>query len=110
MNNKEIAVYKHYKSLYGSMLLLFRVRNNYEAYFDDAKSISAKLNIQLHTEKSEVDIHTSKVYIPASNVLDVISGLSNEGYEFKLIQQRNETGEFDLPDINQLIREQNMDY
>lgn len=29
MNSKEIAVYKHYKSLYGSMLLLFRVRNNY---------------------------------------------------------------------------------
>lgn len=109
MNSKEIAVYKHYKSLYGSMLLLFRVQNNYEAYFDDAKSISAKLNIQLHTEKSVADISIPKVYIPASNVLDVISGLSNEGYEFK-IQQRNETGEFDLPDINQLIREQNMDY
>lgn len=38
MNSKIIEVYRHYKSIYGSMLLLFRVRNNYEAYFDDAKS------------------------------------------------------------------------
>ena len=33
--NRVVEVYKHYKLLNGSMLLLFRVRNNYEAYFDD---------------------------------------------------------------------------
>ena len=35
MNSKTIEVYQHYKSLYGSTLLLFRVLNNYEAYFDE---------------------------------------------------------------------------
>lgn len=102
MNERVIEVYKHYKSLYGSMLLLFRVRNNYEAYFDDAKSISTMLNIPLRTE--------GNICIPVSDVLDIISELSGDGAEFKLIQQRNNDGEFDLPDIKLMAEEKIMDF
>lgn len=102
MNKRVIDVYEHYKSLYGSVLLLFRVRNNYEAYFDDAKNISKLLNIPLHTEES--------VCLPASNVLDMLEQLPIEYQAYKLIQQRNDTGVFDLPDLSLMSQEKLLDY
>lgn len=110
MNNRVIDVYKHYKSLYGSMLLLFRVQNNYEAYFDDAKSISTILNLALHTEPGLNELPITKVCLPDSTILDLVAELSEYGKECKLIQQRNTKGDFAIPDINILINEQKLDY
>lgn len=107
--NRVVEVYEHYKSLYGSMLLLFRVRNNYEAYFDDATSISTILNVQLHTEEVE-NLVISKVVLPASDILDLAGNLGNYGQQCKLIQQRNTAGDFDLPDVETLKMESELDY
>lgn len=107
--NRVVEVYKHYKSLNGSMLLLFRVRNNYEAYFDDATSISTILNVQLHTEEVG-NIVISKVVLPASDILDLVGDLGNYNIQCKLIQQRNQTDDFDLPDVELLKKEQELDY
>ena len=107
--NRVVEVYKHYKSLNGSMLLLFRVRNNYEAYFDDATSISTILNVQLHTEEVG-NIVISKVVLPASDILDLVGDLGNYNIQCKLIQQRNQAGDFDLPDVELLKKEQELDY
>lgn len=109
MNERVVEVYKHCKALNGPVLLLFRVRNNYEAYFDDATSISAILNIQLHTEEVG-NIVISKVVLPASDILDLVGDIGNYNKQCKLIQQRNEAGDFDLPDVELLKREQELDY
>lgn len=107
--NRVVEVYKHYKSLNGSMLLLFRVRNNYEAYFDDATRISTILNVQLHTEEVG-NIVISKVVLPASDILDLVGDLGNYNIQCKLIQQRKQTGDFGLPDVELLKKEQELDY
>ena len=91
------------------MLLLFRVRNNYEAYFDDSTSISTILNVQLHTEEVG-NIVISKVVLPASDILDLVGDLGNYNIQCKLIQQRNQTGDFGLPDVELLKKEQELDY
>lgn len=107
--NRVVEVYQHYKSLNGPMLLLFRVQNNYEAYFDDATSISTILNVQLHTEEVG-NIVISKVVLPASDILDLVGDLGNYNIQCKLIQQRNQTGDFGLPDVELLKKEQELDY
>ena len=107
--NRVVEIYKHYKSLNGSMLLLFRVYNNYEAYFDDATSISTILNVKLHTEEVENNV-IPKVILPAPDILDLVSDLGNCDKRCKLIQQRNTAGNFDLPDVELLKKEQELDY
>lgn len=108
MNSKIIEVYKHYKSLYGSMVMLFRVCNNYEAYFDDAEIISTVLNKQVHTDSNENGV--TKVILPASGILDAVGDLHAQNWKCKLISYRDNTGNFTLPDVKQLIKEQEMDY
>ena len=66
-------------------------------YFDDATSISTILNVQLHTEEVG-NIVISKVVLPASDILDLVGDLGNYNIQCKLIQQRNQTGDFGLPD------------
>jgi hypothetical protein len=85
------------------------VQNNYEAYFDDATCISTILNVQLHTEEVG-NIVISKVVLPASDILDLVGDLGNYNKQCKLFQQRNQVGDFDLPDVELLKKEQELDY
>ena len=106
MNNQAIDVYKHYKSLYGSMLLLFRVRNNYEAYFEDAVKIANNSNYELHTDMGG----DTKIVCSTEEIWDLLEILGEKGCICKLIQQRNSSGEYALPDIQRLKSERKMYY
>ena len=106
MDNERLQVYTHYKSLYGSMLLLFRVKNSYEAYFDDAEYIASILSntgIMIETD-------VSRTVLPSSEILEVVGKVAECGKTCKLIQQRNSAGEFALPDLVTMKIEQEMDY
>lgn len=45
--NTETEVYRYYKSLYGNLVLLFRVRDGYEAYSGDAETVAKTLRVPL---------------------------------------------------------------
>lgn len=107
MNKKVIEAYKHYKSLYGSQLLLFRVRDNYEAYFDDAEYIVSRSESGSWNALGVID---ERVIIPVGDALNVVGALFESGRECKLISYRNKAGEFDIPDVKTLLEEQNMDF
>ena len=109
MDKKAIEVYQHYKSLYGPMLLLFRVRNDYEAYLEDAVRISEILGFQLFTE-TVGGVVFNKVALPSSDILGLVGKLSECGTTCKLIQARDSDGEFGLPDLQRAKMEQEMDY
>lgn len=109
MNSKTTEVYQHYKSLYGSALLLFRVLNNYEAYFDDAEIIAAILEQPAHTD-TDNGLTIARITLPASEILDIAARICADGRECKMIQQRNEAGIFSLPDVKRLKIEQKIDY
>ena len=109
MNNKTAEAYHYYKSKCGTEILLFRVRDNYEAYFEDAENIGQILRVEMHTELVG-NVAINKIALPALNILDVISDLSCNGVSYRLIQSRNAAGEFDIPDVEQIKREQNMDF
>lgn len=110
MNSKTIETYQHYKAMYAPMLLLFRVRNNYEAYFDDANVISGILGEQVHTDKNEDGAVIERITLPVTGILDVVGRIYACGRECKLISQRDDTGIFTLPDIQRLKTEQEIDY
>lgn len=109
MNSKITEVYQHYKSLYGSTLLLFRVLDNYEAYFDDAETIAAILEQPAHTDIADGKT-IAKIVFPASEILDIVGVIGANGNECKMVQQRNEAGNFSLPDVKRLKTEQKIDY
>lgn len=109
MDSKILKAYEHYKSLYGSTLLLFLVRDSYEAYFDDAATISSILEISQYTELTENN-GLSKIRISDCNVLDIVKILHDHGHECKLIQQRNAQGVCDIPDVETIQKEQELDF
>lgn len=109
MNSKISKAYGHYKSLYSPQLLLFRVQDNYEAYFDDAIKISSKLEIGQYTElTSNSDIFA--ISLEGSSIFDVVKILYDKGFECRLIQSRNWLGTFDIPDVEIIQHEQKLDY
>ena len=50
------------------------------------------------------------VKLPADNILDYLDELSMCGIESKLISYRNDSGNFDFPDVFRLYCEENEDY
>lgn len=110
MNSKTFETYQHYKAIYAPMLMLFRVRNNYEAYFDDASVIAGMLGEQVHTDYDEDGVAIEKVVLPSAGILDVVGKIYDCGKECKLISYRNNTGDFTIPDIHKLRTEQEIDY
>ncbi|NDV64019.1 hypothetical protein [Bacteroides sp. 224] len=109
MGNKNIQAYCYYKEQYPNTVVLFRVGNNYEVYQEDAESV-AKI-IGLDIEKTEVSNSTfCKITFPVDKGLDFVSTLASHNVITKMVSQRNENGEFDIPDINQLKTDKENDY
>lgn len=89
--NLTMMAYSYYKSKHDNYLFLFRHKDGYRAYYNDAKRISSLLNY------SYDDISNSVFISSNINIYDIVGELYNYGIVCKLIMYRNENGEFDLP-------------
>lgn len=106
MNGEANRVVKHYKAQHPESVLLFRVKNSYVAYGEDVSIISQ----QLCDSKLNFIKHTSAISFPSKDVYEYMSAIGNSGREIRLIEYRDDNGEFTLPDITRLHDEQDADY
>ena len=86
MNTKQIDAYHYYKQQNQNALILFHINEQYMAIFNDE-----------HTE-----------VFPDDDICK-LSELGN-AYELHIIEYRNDAGEFDFPDINQIQADMEQDY
>lgn len=86
MNTRQIDAYRYYKQQYPDALILFHIIGQYLAIFNDG-----------HTEAFPDDD------------IDKLSDLGDT-YELRIIEYRNDAGEFDFPDIKQIETDKERDY
>lgn len=94
MNKEKAAAYTHYKSQNPESILFFRISNErYEAYLEDAEKL---MNIG-GFQKGSPDV----VFVPSSDIYDVMWNLCNLGFAVKTIQCLTVGENFIVPDVNE---------
>lgn len=100
MDKRQTEVYEYYKMLYPGYLVLYHVGEFYIALGDDATRVAGAFDRD--------EPITEECWIPYDSV-DIISRLGNIS-RLKMIDYRNEDGEYDFPDIERLKQEESEDY
>ena len=105
MGNKNIKAYCYYKQQYPETVVFFRVNNNYEVYQEDAEKIGKILGLDI-----ENTTLNAKVIFPVEKGYDYVSELTSHNLIIKMISQRNQDGEFDVPDVDEIKTDEEIDY
>lgn len=106
MNGEVKRAYAYFKAQHPESILLFRVKDSYVAYFEDAESVSKILagsNLKFSTSSQTVSFPSDQVY-------DYMSFIGDSGVAIRLVEQRNADGEFDIPDVTQIQNDIEADY
>jgi DNA mismatch repair ATPase MutS len=107
MRNKKIEAYCYYKQQYPGTVVFFRVENNYEIYQEDARKIGEILGLDV--EKSMQGQESVVIArLPIETEYEHVSKLTS--IAIKMISHRNEKGEFDVPDVDELQIDKEIDY
>jgi DNA mismatch repair ATPase MutS len=108
MGSGNIKAYCYYKQQYPETVVFFRVGNNYEIYQEDAKRVGKIIG--LDTEDFMQDQESSaKLKFPIDIAYEYAFALASHNIVIKMISQRNQDGEFDVPDIDELQMEKEID-
>lgn len=105
MGSKKIEAYSYYKQQYPDTLIFFRVGDYYEAYQEDAATVGALLGMQALNEDDLI-----KIVVPVREIFDFVAVLATYNIITKLISRRDESGGFDIPDIDKIKYDQEIDY
>jgi DNA mismatch repair ATPase MutS len=105
-NNAKIRAYCYYKEQYPQPVIFFRVGNDYEAYLEDAVTVS-KMVSGIKLEQTKLG---NIIKFSISQEFDYISSLASYGITIKTINQRNQIGNFDVPDVDLIINDKEIDY
>lgn len=95
MKQKLAEAYAYYKKQYPRSLLLFRVNDDYVTHSSDLTIVSDILGVKS---------------FPEYDLVQAISRLGNSGNMVKIIEYRNRSGEYDIPNIKQIEEDRAADY
>lgn len=101
MNAKQIEVHDYYKALHPKALILYHIPGQYMVLGEDVNRVLKLL--------STIRVLESGVGITPDN-LSVLSLLGSNGTEVCIIDYRNDDGLLDLPNIERIKSEKEMDY
>lgn len=101
MNVKQIEVHDYYKALHPEALILYHIPGQYMVLGDDVNRALKSL--------STIRVLESGVGVMPDN-LPPLSMFGKDGTEVCIIDCRNENGALDLPDIERIKAEKEMDY
>lgn len=101
MNEKQIEVHDYYKALHPKALILYHIPGQYVVLGEDVNRALKSLST-LYVSESGVGIMPDN--------LSVLSLFGSDGTEVCVINYRNEDGILDLPDIERIKSEKEMDY
>lgn len=79
--------YTDIKSQYQDAILLFRVGDFYETFYDDAKTISRELGLTLTKRNKEKGIEIPLAGVPFHSIASYISKLIQKGYTVAICDQ-----------------------
>lgn len=100
MNQIEIEAYGYYKKLYAPFIIFFRIGNLCSAFKEDASVVAGALNLPVENDS---------VSLEADGILNVVGELAGLGFQAKVIEMRGESGDFEVPDVQKLREEQELD-
>ena len=100
MNQIEIEAYGYYKKLYAPFIIFFRTGNLCKAFKEDASAVAGALNLPVENDS---------VSLEADGILDIVGELAGLGFQAKIIEMRGESSDFEVPDVNKLREEQELD-
>ena len=109
MRSKKIMAWLYYKQLNPNDVLFFRVKDCYEVYQEDAMNVCKIINVQVKEEVYERELVVT-LNLPVNEGFECASLLSEHNLTTKMISQRDENGEYSLPDIDKLKNEKTSDY
>ena len=101
MNAKQIEVHDYYKSLHPKALIFYHFREQYIVLGEDVQ-IALKMFPTMKVSES------GEGYVPDD--IHILSVFGKSGKEVCIIDYTNDKGTFDLPDIELLKSEKEMDY
>lgn len=101
MDKRQIEVYSYYRRLYPGVIVLYHIADNYVALGDDAVAVAQTL-VGTAAGVSE------EFGFPVDDV--GLIGRLGDVFQLKMIDYRNDDGDFDYPDIQRLKQEKYEDY
>lgn len=101
MNANQIEVYEFYKQQHHKAVVLYRLPEGLLVLGDDLNQVS-------HIFSSINILEPGVGLLPDEQ--STLSKLSKNRFQVKLVQYRNDNGEYVLPDIKLIKLEQEMDY
>lgn len=105
MTNYITLANEYYKNKYPGYIIFYRKNDDFVAYLENAARVSRVLGIPVAQTKEEIPY----VSIHHLEFLDVVGFLNTCGISAKGILYRNDNGEYDIPDVEVLEAEENMD-
>ena len=109
MENNILKAYKFFKAENPSFLLLFRIHDNYEAFEEDARLLASVATLPV--ENQQVGQNTIlKVAFSFKEIRHYLSLLKEKEIAIKTITSLNSSGEYDMPDVDQILSDREADY
>lgn len=103
------AAYFYYKGRYAGKVIMFRIGNEYQMYLDDARRVSEILGVPFGVVTGGNEMICT-VTLPEEGILDCVDELYVYGIESKLVSYRDDNGNFTIPDVSRLYKEEIDDY
>lgn len=107
MSKKASEAYSYYKKLMHDTVAMFRLEDCYMVLSDDAVRV-ANCITELHLDGTECQMACLK--LPIDNILDYVGELSLFNIKVRLIEYRNDDGNYDFPDVGRFEEEKSLDY
>lgn len=105
MDNLYIEAYKFYKEECANSLVLFHNQSCFEAYEEDAIRLSNSLNLPVSYRAG-----IKYCAFPESALESSLPLLVHIGIPVKIVEYRNEKGEFLIPKVKHILEDEIMDY
>ncbi len=107
MNKKAREAYSYYKELMPDTVAMFKLEDCYVVLSDDAARV-ANCIPELRLDGTECQ--TASLKLPVDNILDYVGELGLFNVKVRLIECRNDDGNYDFPDVGRLEEDKDLDY
>lgn len=105
MKHKIEKANKYYHSLYPNDVIFYKLPQGYIAFGVEVSKISSLLGVPLQSLYSHACI-----ILPSSDFLDKTEILNLCGITYRAVSYFDEDGKLNIPDVDRLIEEQEIDY
>lgn len=110
MGNMNVEAYLYYKQEHPGTVIFFRVGDDYEAHQEDAIIAGPIIGVQVDNIPSDGNSAVARISFPIEKVYDYASLLAFQNIPTKIISRRDKNGKFDIPDVKETKRDQEIDY